>query len=290
MVVVEPGERLPERPGIQVALLADTEGLCATHVRYASEAPATPLHVHRLHDDCFLVQGGVLRLHLTEAERLVEGETWVQVPRGVVHGFSVPSDEAVFLNAHAPASGFVPYIRALTAGQDGEDLRLAREGFDQHTPPEDGGADPGRPIVCRLGGSEGETVTDRPGKRVTILGDTEELAVTESVYGPGERGPDLHVHHDHTDAWLVLDGALTFVLRDGLSFRAEAGTTVVVPPNVAHGFANEDEVAARFLNLHAPSCGFGDYMRGRNPAFDQHEPPSDGGLDPGSVVVRTLLT
>jgi hypothetical protein len=62
---------------------------------------------------------------------------------------------------------------------------------------------------------------------------------------------------------------------------------VVVPPNVAHGFSNEGEVMARFVNLHAPSCGFGEYMRGR-PGFDQHEPPSDGGLDPAAVVVRTL--
>ena len=65
-------------------------------------------------------------------------------------------------------------------------------------------------VVCRLGGDEGETITSRPGRRVTLLSDTEELAVSESVYGPGERGPDLHVHRDHTDAWLVLEGALTF--------------------------------------------------------------------------------
>jgi quercetin dioxygenase-like cupin family protein len=285
--VVESGERLPDRPGVQVALLADTEGLCSTHVRYAGEAPGTPLHVHRLHEDCFLILDGVLRLQLADGERLVEAESWVQVPRGVVHGFSVASDEVTFVNVHTPASGFGPYIRALTA-QDDAQLRLAREGFDQHPPSEDGGGASGGPIVCRLGGGEGETVTDRSGRRVTILGDTEQLAVTESVYGPGERGPDLHVHHEHTDAWLVLDGALTFTLRDEQSFRAEAGTLVVVPPNVAHGFANEEAVTTRFLNLHAPSCGFGDYMRGQNPAFDQHPPPADGGLDPGSVVARTL--
>ena len=287
MGVVESGERLPDRPGVQVVLLADTAGLCSTHVRYAGHAPETPLHVHRLHDDSFLILDGVLRLHLADGESLVEAESWVHVPRGVVHGFSVASDEVTFVNVHTPASGFGPYIRALTAQSD-DQLRLAREGFDQHPPPEDGGAASGSPIVCRLGGGEGETVTDRPGRRVTILGDTEQLAVTESVYGARERGPDLHVHHEHTDAWFVLDGALTFTLRDRQSFRAEAGTLVLVPPNVAHGFANEEDVPTRFLNLHAPSCGFGDYMRRQNPAFDQHPPPADGGLDPGTVVARTL--
>ena len=123
---------------------------------------------------------------------------------------------------------------------------------------------------------------------MTLLSDTEELAVSESVYGPGERGPDLHVHREHTDAWLVLEGALTFRLRDDHGFEAPAGSLVIVPPHVAHGFSNEKETTARFLNLHAPSCGFGEYMRGRNPAFDQHDPPADDGADPGSVLVRTF--
>ena len=62
---------------------------------------------------------------------------------------------------------------------------------------------------------------------------------------------------------------------------------VQVPNGVVHTFAPEtDEVT--FLNLHAPSCGFGAYLRGENPGFDQHEPPPNGGLDPASVVVRTL--
>jgi hypothetical protein len=37
-----------------------------------------------------------------------------------------------------------------------------------------------------------------------------------------------------------------------------------------------------------PSLGFADYMRGRNPGFDQFEPPADGGVDPASVVVARL--
>jgi quercetin dioxygenase-like cupin family protein len=129
-----------------------------------------------------------------------------------------------------------------------------------------------------------ETITDRPGRRVTLLVDTAELAVTETVYGPGEQGPEPHVHHGHSDAFSVVEGELTFRLR-GTTLRAPAGTFVLVPPDVVHSFSNEGETEARFFNLHVPSCGFGDFLRGRNPEFDQHSTPFEEGLDPASVVV-----
>jgi hypothetical protein len=37
-----------------------------------------------------------------------------------------------------------------------------------------------------------------------------------------------------------------------------------------------------------PSLGFGDYLRGRNPGFDQHDPPPDGGADPASMLLVRL--
>ena len=134
----------------------------------------------------------------------------------------------------------------------------------------------------------GETITDRPGRRVTLLVDTDELAVTESVYGPGERGPDLHVHHDHVDAFVVLTGGLTFTLH-GRALHAPAGSFVLVTTDVVHSFENDGETEARFINLHAPSCGFGEYLRGRNPEFDQHPAELDAGVDPSGVVVRDWL-
>ena len=47
--------------------------------------------------------------------------------------------------------------------------------------------------------------------------------MTESIYGPGERGPDLHVHREHTDAWLVLEGALTFSCATSWCSRRRRG-------------------------------------------------------------------
>jgi mannose-6-phosphate isomerase-like protein (cupin superfamily) len=136
-------------------------------------------------------------------------------------------------------------------------------------------------------GQPAEVVNDRPEHRVSLVVDSEELAVTESVYGSGEHGPPPHVHHQHADGFLVVEGELTFTLRDG-SLRVPAGTFVLVPPDVVHSFQTAEGRSARFYNFHAPSCGFGEYLRGRNPGFDQHDPPSDGGGDPATVVVTRL--
>ena len=97
-------------------------------------------------------------------------------------------------------------------------------------------------------------------------------------YEPGEKGPDPHVHHHHTDAFYVLAGEIEVSLGPELqTVRATPGSFAAAPPNVVHTFRNASDATAIFLNLHVPSLGFGDHMRGRNPAFDQHDPPADGG-------------
>jgi quercetin dioxygenase-like cupin family protein len=137
------------------------------------------------------------------------------------------------------------------------------------------------------GAGHGETITDRPGRRATLLIDADELTVSEFFYGPGERGAKPHIHHHHADGFLVVEGEFTFTFRDG-SFAIPAGTFLVIPPGVVHGFDNDGTANARCFNLHAPSMGFGDYLRGQNPDFDQHDPPEDGGADPASVITVRL--
>jgi mannose-6-phosphate isomerase-like protein (cupin superfamily) len=312
LVEITSGELLTDRPGLRVTLLAETEEISVSQATMASGGPFPPLHVHRRHADCFLVLAGAVSFRLGESERVVEAESWVQVPAGIAHTFApAGAGPATFVNVHTPSCDYGAFVRGLAAATDRDELRRVRESFDQQPPPSDGGADPAaKPpvrdsgpgqgvwgnrevppaaaIICRLGGAEGEAITNRPNRRVTLLADSAEAGVTESVYGPGERGPDLHVHREHTDSWLVLEGALTFELRGGDRFEAAAGTLVVVPPLVSHAFGNDREEPARFLNLHTPSCGFGAYLHGRNPGFDQHEPPPDGGADPASVLVRRL--
>ena len=85
----------------------------------------------------------------------------------------------------------------------------------------------------------------------------------------------------------MVEGELVFRHREG-ELAGPAGTLVVLPPGVVHGFDNGPSVSSRFYNLHMPASGFADYMRGRNPDFDQHDPPDDGGVDPAAIVAVRL--
>ncbi len=133
-----------------------------------------------------------------------------------------------------------------------------------------------------LGGTlapgEGEIVTDRPAKTLRILAELDQLIVTWFRYAPGEVGPEAHIHRLHTDGFYVLEGELELTLGpDRKTVTALPGTLAAAPPNVVHTFRNASEATAIFLNVHAPSLGFGDHIRGRGKDFDQFEPPDDGG-------------
>ena len=149
---------------------------------------------------------------------------------------------------------------------------------------------------------EGEVVGDSPERRVEILSDADALHATISRFGPGREGADLHVHTQHSDLFYVLEGELT--VRLGMQDEqviVPAGTLACVPPNVVHGFRNASDADMRYLNFHAPGCDFANYMRalrdGRRYAYDQHEPPADGGraitearIDPGGGIDAAAIT
>jgi quercetin dioxygenase-like cupin family protein len=299
MVEIGEGEVIFSREELSVALLVDVEQLGAVEVRAAPGWGKAPLHVHARHAEALYVFEGELALRLEDREHRVGSDTWAFVPPEVVHAFEVTGDSpAQFLILHAPNSGYGDFVRGSAAD------------FDQHPPPEYATGDPGLVLIRRTGGTSGvgsteppksggagftgtraETgynITNRPPeRRATLLVDAEELTISEFAYGPGERGANPHVHHHHADAFLVLEGEFTFHLRDG-SRALPAGTLVVFPPDVVHGFDNDSEAPARCFNFHMPSYGFGDYLRGRNPDFDQHDPPDDGGTDPSSIVLARL--
>ncbi|MDQ2911443.1 MAG: cupin domain-containing protein [Actinomycetota bacterium] len=137
-----------------------------------------------------------------------------------------------------------------------------------------------------LAPGEGEIVTDRPGRTLRILAELDQLIVTWFRYEPGEVGPDPHVHHRHSDAFYVLEGELELSLGPELkTVNAVPGTLAAAPPDVVHTFRNASDATAIFLNVHAPSMGFGDHIRGRGESFDQHEPPADGGLPFADAVL-----
>ena len=144
------------------------------------------------------------------------------------------------------------------------------------------------PAVAFRGPGEGETITDRPARTVRILCDLDELVVTLFRHEPGESGPQPHVHRHHADAFYVLSGEWEFRLGpDVTAFSGGPGTFVAAPPNLVHTFASGGDRTATLLNFHAPSVGFGDYLRGRaETPFDQEDPPADGGRPLEDAIFR----
>src|SRR3954465_8436384 len=146
-----------------------------------------------------------------------------------------------------------------------------------------------QPLLLAPG--EGETTTDRPERTLRILCDFEQLIVTWFRYEPGEKGPDPHIHRQHNDAFYVLDGEVDFGL--GPDVKRLAGgpeTFAAAPPNVVHTFQNSSDATALFLNIHAPSMGFGDVPRGGgHEHFDQFDAPpgrAPAGAAPTTATIR----
>jgi mannose-6-phosphate isomerase-like protein (cupin superfamily) len=135
-----------------------------------------------------------------------------------------------------------------------------------------------------------ETISDSKQRSVVILAEHEEVTITRSRFAPGERGPDLHVHHEHTDAFYVLEGELTFELGpDAEPTRVGAGGFVAVPPYVPHSFVSAGEDDACWLNFHAPERGFGDFLRtlreGTPGRWDSFDVPADGGRPASEALI-----
>jgi quercetin dioxygenase-like cupin family protein len=276
MVEIGPGEIIFQSGELDVTLLADIEQLAAVEVRAAPGWGKAAPHVHGRHAEALFVLEGEVALQLEDRVHLVVPESWAFVPPGVVHSFEVTGDQqARHLVLHTPGSGYGDYVRGLGAD------------FDQLSPLDAVARDPGLALVRRAGADEGENITHRPERRATVLVEADEITISEFDYGPGERGAPPHVHREHADAFLVVEGEFTFHLRDGVHV-VPAGTLAVFPPGVVHGFDNDSNAFTRAFNFHMPSSGFADYMRGKNSTFDQFDPPEDGGLDPSLAIVARL--
>jgi mannose-6-phosphate isomerase-like protein (cupin superfamily) len=252
------GEVVGDSPERRVEILSDHDALHATWSRFGPGREGADLHVHRHHTDLFYVLEGELtiRLGLEDEGVVVPAGTLARVPPLVVHGFRNGSDAEVrYLNLHAPGQGFAAFMRAL---HDGRALS-----YDQHPPPPDGG----RPTTEAVVGGNG-FLPDRPGPRVALLADVEEIGVSEAWSDPGGPSPPPHLHRRHVESFYVLEGEMALTAGDR-ELRAEAGSWVQVPPGVPHTFSFPGSEPARFLNLHTPSCGFGDFLRALRDAGDE---------------------
>jgi quercetin dioxygenase-like cupin family protein len=129
---VTTSEVITDNDDRRVEILCETDAMHATRTRLGARRPGTDPHVHREHDDVFYILEGELTLRLGAEEVAAPAGTMVVVPPLVVHAYRNDSDaDVVFLNVHAPGTGFAPYLRALRDGTPHE--------FDQHPAPEDGG-------------------------------------------------------------------------------------------------------------------------------------------------------
>jgi cupin superfamily acireductone dioxygenase involved in methionine salvage len=119
--------------------------------------------------------------------------------------------------------------------------------------------------------------------------ESDELTIIEGSSSSREQVASPHVHHEHTDAFYVLEGELTFEIGcDRQTKTVGAGGFVAVPPNVAHAFSHDSDRPARWLTIHARDGGFARFMRGRQAGvkvdWDIAAVPSDGG-SPASAAV-----
>ena len=225
-------------------LLPDIEWLRSTNGR------ARP-HVHAEHLDVFHVLGGTLEFRAGDGTVRVPAGSTVAAPPLLVHGFRNPAEEdATYLNLHAPGG----WARGGEIGLPPEQ----RDTFGVER-----ASTQARPIVSAPG--DGDRLS-KPHRLAVVKVDRPELALLEYFVDGEYDGADSHVHLRHTDCFHVLEGALEFRV-DGRDVRADPGTTVVVPPGVVHEFTSAAP-RVRFLNVHAPSCGFVDYMRAMDAGGD----------------------
>jgi quercetin dioxygenase-like cupin family protein len=104
---------------------------------------------------------------------------------------------------------------------------------------------------------------------VTVLVARDDLSITRASCEAGTRMTTPHFHREHTDAFYVLEGELTFELGlDAAAVTIPAGEFLAVPPNVVHSFGNAADRPARWLTIHAPDGGFAAFIRGIEADWD----------------------
>jgi thiamine-phosphate pyrophosphorylase len=213
---------------------------------YGTREPGRPgvaPHTHAAHTDVFYVLDGEMEFRLGDATVRVPPGSCAAAPPRLVHGFrGVRGEGARFLNLHAPGV----WARGREHGLSPEEFDTF--GVERATSTQ-------RPIVSAPG--EGDRL--RKEHRLALAKvEQPELDLLEYFVEPGYTGASLHLHVLHADCFHVLEGELEFGL-DGVTVRAEPGTSVVVPPGVPHQFTSAGR--ARFLNVHAPSRRFAEYLR-----------------------------
>jgi mannose-6-phosphate isomerase-like protein (cupin superfamily) len=272
------GQTLVDIPEATVRVLIDRPELVLTYMRSQTEG-GPGRHLHHQHADGFVVLEGEYAFELGDTRANRGAGAALVIPPEVIHRYEhETTEQGAFLNLHAPAMNFADYLFGERAPEDADNI------FD---PPE-----PGRPAsdaVALALAEDGQTVTEKPERTIRILADLPELCLTWTRYVSGEEGPGPHIHKEHVDAFFVLSGELVFRVGPELDpVTAGPGTFVAAPPEVVHTFRNEGPDEATWLNLHAPSKGFADFLRDPDFVWDSFDAPADGGRPASEVIVDTI--
>jgi quercetin dioxygenase-like cupin family protein len=138
--------------------------------------------------------------------------------------------------------------------------------------------------------TKGESIIGDETREITLLVARDEVTVIRGRYSPGEQVAGPHIHREHTDAFYVLDGEVTFEIGcEAASLTVVSGGFVAVPRGVAHSLRNDGALPARLLSIHAPDGGFAAFMRGIRDGvevdWDIAPVPADGGLAASGAIV-----
>jgi quercetin dioxygenase-like cupin family protein len=111
------GETFKAGP-IEIRVLEDgsctDDRLGAVMITVPPKVDQIPPHLHRMHDETFLVISGKLRFSAGKDSYDVTAGGYVVVPIGASHKFTNPFDEpAVFFNSFTPAY-YVNYLREIS--------------------------------------------------------------------------------------------------------------------------------------------------------------------------------
>jgi quercetin dioxygenase-like cupin family protein len=120
------------------------------------------------------------------------------------------------------------------------------------------------------------------GERLWIAGDTMWIKATaadtggaytllEVLAAPGG-GPPPHIHANEEESFYVVDGVFEILIGDRV-FRAEAGSTAIVPRGTVHRFRCAGDRPGRLLILFTPGGLEGFFREAGVPATDDGPPP-----------------
>ena len=138
--------------------------------------------------------------------------------------------------------------------------------------------------------TDAEMIVRGEEREISILVAHEAITITHARYPAAVQVAGAHVHHEHTDAFYVLEGELMFEIGcEGETVMLSSGGFVAVPPHVAHSFRTGSDRPARWLAIHTPDGGFASFMRGVRDGvevdWDISTVPAGGGSSASEAIV-----